>query len=91
MELWRLGANVVTVSNNAENLDNLKKEYPSIEVAYLDLRDWEKSREVIDSLGVFDGLVNNAGIAIIESFLDCSPDSFDEYVDISHFYLPLSY
>ncbi|KAJ0177186.1 hypothetical protein K1T71_007195 [Dendrolimus kikuchii] len=83
VELWRLGANVVTVSNNADNLEKLKEEYPSIEVAFLDLRDWEKTRAAIDSLGVFDGLINNAGIAIIESFLDCTPDSFDEIMSVN--------
>ncbi|KAJ2946013.1 hypothetical protein O0L34_g4933 [Tuta absoluta] len=77
-ELWRQGANVVTISNQQENLDKLKKEYPSIEVACVDLRDWDKTRAVVESLGAFDGLVNNAGIAIIESFLECKPHNFDE-------------
>ncbi|KAG6442345.1 L-xylulose reductase [Manduca sexta] len=83
LELWRQGANVVTVSNNKENLDKLKKEYPTIEVAYVDLRDWDKTREVIDSLGVFDGLVNNAGIAIVEPFLECDRASFRETISVN--------
>lgn len=78
VELWRQGANVVTLSNQPENLAKLKKEYPSIEVVSVDLRDWDKTRQVVDSLGAFDGLVNNAGIAIIEPFLECKPSSFDE-------------
>lgn len=78
LELWRQGANVVTISNQPENLEKLKKEYPSIQVANVDLRNWDKTREVIDSLGVFDALVNNAGIAVIEPFLECSVASFDE-------------
>lgn len=83
LELWRLGANVVTVSNNAENLNKLKEEYPSIEIVYVDLRNWNKTREVIDALGVFDGLVNNAGIAIIEPFLECKKESLNETLDVN--------
>ncbi|XP_075973470.1 L-xylulose reductase-like [Anticarsia gemmatalis] len=77
LELWRLGANVVIISNNADNLNTLKKEYPSIDIAYVDLNDWSETRKVVDSLGVFDGLVNNAGVIKIESFLDCSAASLD--------------
>ncbi|KAL4712284.1 hypothetical protein ACJJTC_004046 [Scirpophaga incertulas] len=77
-ELWRQGANVVTVSNQQKNLEKLKSEYPLIEVATVDLRDCNKTIEVIDSLGTFDGLVNNAGVAIIEPFLQCKFSSFDE-------------
>lgn len=68
----------MTLSNQPDQLEKLKKEYPSIEIASVDLRDWDKTREIVDSLGIFDGLVNNAGVAIIESFLECKPTSFDE-------------
>lgn len=78
LELWRQGANVVTISNRPENLENLTKEYPSIQVANVDLRNWDETKAVVDSLGVFDALVNNAGIAVIQPFLECSAASFDE-------------
>lgn len=80
VELWRLGANVIALSNQPENLEALKKEYPSIEIVNVDLRDWDKTRAAVDSLGALDGLVNNAGIAIIEPALECLPESFDESV-----------
>ncbi|XP_049868926.1 D-erythrulose reductase-like [Pectinophora gossypiella] len=83
VELWRQGANVVTLSNQPENLKNLKMEYPSIEVVSVDLRDWDKTAAVVDSLGVFDALVNNAGVAIIEPFLQCKPSSFDETMTVN--------
>lgn len=77
LELWRQGAHIVVLSNQPENLDKLKKEYPSIEIACVDLLDWDKTRETVGSLGTFDGLVNSAGICILESFFECSPKSYD--------------
>ncbi|KAJ8728117.1 hypothetical protein PYW08_016502 [Mythimna loreyi] len=77
IELWRQGAHVVVLSNQLENLEKLKKEYPTIEIACVDLLDWDKTRDTVDSLGTFHGLVNSAGVAIIESFFECSPASFD--------------
>lgn len=72
------GANVVTISNQLQDLQRLQAEYPTIEIACVDLRDWESTRKTVDSLGVFDGLVNNAGVAIIEPFLECTPTNFDQ-------------
>lgn len=66
------------LSNQPDNLKNLKEEYPSIETVYVDLRNWEETRNVVGALGTFDGLVNNAGVAIIEPFLECTPESLDE-------------
>ncbi|CAG9786190.1 unnamed protein product [Diatraea saccharalis] len=83
IELWKHGANVVTISNQPENLKKLKQQYPSIEVAAVDLRNWEQTREIVDSLGVFDGLVNNAGVAIIEPFMEATPSSFDETISVN--------
>lgn len=77
LELWRLGANVVALSNQTDNLNKLKNEYPSIEIACVDLCDWDKTRKVVDSLGVFDGLVNCAGYINNQPFLECSPEIFD--------------
>ncbi|KAJ8730132.1 hypothetical protein PYW07_017170 [Mythimna separata] len=83
LELWRQGAHVVVLSNQPENLEKLKKEYPTIETTCVDLRDWDKTRETVDSLGTFDGLVNSAGVAIIEPFFECSPESFDTTMAIN--------
>lgn len=78
LELWRLGADVVALSHQAENLAKLKSEYPSIETACVDLADWDATREVVDALGVFHGLVNCAGFIITESLLECTPKVFDQ-------------
>ncbi|XP_026725278.1 L-xylulose reductase-like [Trichoplusia ni] len=83
VELWRQSANVVVLSNQPDNLEKLKEEYPAIETVCVDLRNWEETRKAVDSLGVFDGLVNNAGIAIIEPFLECTPESLDETMAVN--------
>lgn len=66
------------MSNNPENLEKLHSEYPSIKVVHQDLSEWDQTREAVESLGVFDGLVNSSGVAIIEPFFDVSPTSFDK-------------
>ncbi|XP_063380734.1 D-erythrulose reductase-like [Cydia fagiglandana] len=83
IELWRAGANIVAVSRTRAHLEKLQGEYPSIDIVELDVADWEKTRTVIDSLGPFDALVNNAAIAICEPFLECSPKDFDKTFDVN--------
>ncbi|KPJ08153.1 L-xylulose reductase [Papilio machaon] len=83
LELWRLGANVVALSHQADNLYKLKSEYPSIETACVDVRDWDRTRQVVDSLGVFHGLVNCAGVGLMEPFLECKPTTFDASISIN--------
>lgn len=70
---------MVALSNHPENLMKLKKEYPAIEILNVDLCDWKKTREALNALGPFHGLVNSAGIIFIESFLECKPDSLDSF------------
>ncbi|XP_039754343.1 uncharacterized short-chain type dehydrogenase/reductase y4vI-like [Pararge aegeria] len=83
LELWRLGADVVALSHQAENLAKLKSEYPLIETACVDLADWDATREVVDSLGVFHGLVNCAGIVVTESLLECTPTVIDQTMNVN--------
>ncbi|XP_045448612.1 L-xylulose reductase-like [Melitaea cinxia] len=83
LELWRFGAKVVALSQQADNLEALKREVPSVEIACVDLRDWPKTRQVVDSLGIFDGLVNCAGYIHNEPFLECSPEAFDATMNVN--------
>ncbi|CAG9584616.1 unnamed protein product [Danaus chrysippus] len=83
VELWRAGANIVTISRTRSHLESLQSEYPSIDIVDVDISDWEKTREVVESLGHFDALVNNAAIAICEPFLTCSPNDFDRMFDVN--------
>ncbi|CAH2106443.1 unnamed protein product [Euphydryas editha] len=83
IELWRAGANIVALSRTRTHLESLQSEYPSIEIVDVDVADWDKTREVIESLGHFDALVNNAAIAICEPFLTCSAADFNKTFDIN--------
>ncbi|OWR42712.1 L-xylulose reductase [Danaus plexippus plexippus] len=83
IELWKAGAKVVAVSRTQSHLDSLHAQYPSIDVVALDVGDYDKTRQVIDDLGHFDALVNNAAIANCQPFLECSPDVFDRMVNIN--------
>lgn len=56
----------------------MQSEYPSIDIVDIDIADWEKTRQLVESLGHFDALVNNAAVAVCEPFLDCLPSDFDK-------------
>ncbi|XP_022115542.2 L-xylulose reductase [Pieris rapae] len=77
IDLWRAGAKVVALSRTRSHLESLQNEYPSITIVDVDVADWEKTRNVVESLGHFDALVNNAAVAVCQPFLDCTPDAFD--------------
>ncbi|KAI8435938.1 hypothetical protein MSG28_004106 [Choristoneura fumiferana] len=77
VELWRAGAEVVAISRTKSYLDSLQKEYPSITTVALDLANWDESRKVLETLGHFDCLVNNAALGLTEDFLTTTSDNFD--------------
>lgn len=76
--LYQLKANVIAVSKSIEPLNELKSECPDIQIISVDLSNWTKTREALKSLGHIDGLVNNAGIAIIKPFEEFTEQDFDE-------------
>lgn len=83
IELWRGGANIVALSRTKEHLNTLQGEYPSIDIAVVDVGNWHQTRKVVEELGHFDALVNNAGAAVIEPFLESSPESFDRIMNVN--------
>lgn len=83
VELWRAGANIVALSRTRSHLETLQAEFPSIDIVDVDIGDWEKTRKVVESLGHFDALVNNAAVAVCEPFLECSASNFDKTFDIN--------
>ena len=47
----------------------------------VDLTDWEATRAALSPLPAMHGVVNNAAIAVLSSFLDTQPDDFDRCVE----------
>lgn len=85
-ELVNLGANVIGVSRSAGPLDEIKEELKgkSFEALQLDLSDWNLTNEKLKNLDVkLDGLVNNAGIAIIKPFGEFSESDFDQIMNVN--------
>lgn len=77
--LASLGAKVIAVSRSAGPLEALKAECPTIETISVDLSDWNATRAALAKIDRADGLVNNAGIAIIKPYDQLTEKDFDEY------------
>lgn len=71
------GAETLALSNNAERLSNLQKEYPKIQTICLDLMDWNKTEEEIKKLKPVHCLVNNAGADCSTSFWSLKPNAMN--------------
>lgn len=81
-----LGVNVIGVSRSAGPLNELKDELKgkTFEGIQLDLSHWKKTRETLGSLKVkLDGVVNNAGIAIMKDFDDLTEDDYDQVMGVN--------
>lgn len=83
LRLSQCGAQVFAISKTAENLTKLKEECPSIETVQVDISDWNATRNAVTELGDIHLLVNNAGIAKLESFLHVKPDTFDTMMNVN--------
>ena len=75
-ELTESDAKVVALSRTQEDLDNLKADF-GCETVTVDLADVEATKTAVEGIGDIDLLVNNAGVSILESFLDVSVEAFD--------------
>lgn len=75
--LVEAGAEVVALSRTQADLDSLKEEIDCITIT-ADLADADAARAAAEEAGPIDLLVNNAGIAILEPFMEMSVESFDK-------------
>lgn len=82
-KLYNLGANVIALSRSIEYLNELKNECPNIKIICCDLKDWQNTRESLKNLENLDGLINNAGIAIIKPFSELTENDFDETFNVN--------
>ncbi|XP_004518815.1 L-xylulose reductase [Ceratitis capitata] len=82
-QLSNAGAKVIAISKSVEKLKELKESCPSIEIISVDLKNWQNTRDILSKFPQIDGLVNNAGVAIIKSFSDLTEQDFDDTFDVN--------
>ncbi|VVC35134.1 NAD(P)-binding domain,Short-chain dehydrogenase/reductase SDR, partial [Cinara cedri] len=72
--LLELGACVYAI---VEKEENLKSAIPNTKPIVCDVSDWEKTYKTMLEIGPVHGLVNNAGVAVIEPFFNVSQHGWD--------------
>jgi NAD(P)-dependent dehydrogenase (short-subunit alcohol dehydrogenase family) len=80
--LCAAGASVVAAARNVNELARLAEE-TGCEPLMLDVSDEAAIDEALGSLDVFDGLVNCAGIALLERAVDTTAASFDRVMAVN--------
>lgn len=80
--LRRFNARVVAVSRTQSELESLRDEI-GCEIIKADLADPAEARRVGEEAGDIDLLVNNAAVAILETFLDTKVESWDAQMNIN--------
>lgn len=83
MRLSKYGAHVIAISKTQENLNKLTAKDSKIQTICVDLRQWKPTRKAIEQILPIDLLVNNAGIARLNSFLDATEEDFDMTFDVN--------
>uniref|UniRef100_I3N3K9 Dicarbonyl and L-xylulose reductase n=1 Tax=Ictidomys tridecemlineatus TaxID=43179 RepID=I3N3K9_ICTTR len=81
--LHAAGVRVVAVSRTQADLDSLVRECPGVEPLCVDLADWEATEHALGSVGPVDLLVNNAGVALLQPFLEVTKEAFDTSFDVN--------
>ncbi|CAG7827423.1 unnamed protein product, partial [Allacma fusca] len=84
-ELHALEATVYAVSRTQADLEALKGECPGIQPVLLDIADWTKTRETLDTIVTepVDILINNAAIPGPLKFMEITSGDFDEVTNIN--------
>ncbi|XP_018804831.1 PREDICTED: L-xylulose reductase [Bactrocera latifrons] len=77
------GAKVIALSKSVEKLEELKNICSTVETIPVDLKNWQNTRDILSKLPQIDGLVNNAGVAIIKPFTELTEQDFDDTFDIN--------
>tara|TARA_Y100000590_G_scaffold25568_1_gene28965 strand:- start:220 stop:954 length:735 start_codon:yes stop_codon:yes gene_type:complete len=82
-----LGGNVLGTGTNAEKLDQIKKEYPSIKVKKFNIADHSGIEDFIENvsleLGSIDILINNAGMNIDNLSLRMKDEEWKKVIDVN--------
>ncbi|MCI4384014.1 hypothetical protein PGIGA_G00033430 [Pangasianodon gigas] len=83
LALARGGAEVTAVTRTQADLETLVRECPSVKPVCVDLADWDATERALKDVGPIDLLVNNAGCAMLQPFLEITQDSFDKSFDVN--------
>ena len=85
--LYKLDAEILTISSNPNNLENLKKKFPNIKIEKLNLKNQndvvKQFPRLIDSLGGIDILINNAGITKDNLTLRMKEEEWKDVIDVN--------
>ncbi|NXF89056.1 DER reductase, partial [Eubucco bourcierii] len=81
--LSKAGAQVTALSRTAADLESLARECPEIKVLCLDLADWDATEKAVSAAGPFELLVNNAGVAMLQPFLEVTRDALQRSFDVN--------
>ncbi|WP_407572682.1 SDR family oxidoreductase [Deinococcus altitudinis] len=76
------GADVVVISRSAADLEQLTAE-TGCQTITADLSSAQEAERAARSAGDIDLLVNNAGVAVLQSFLETTPDAFDRTMAVN--------
>lgn len=83
MLMVNIKANNFYALNMRKNIYSLKNLYffhfqvSGIEVISIDISNWKEVEKIVKSLGPFDFLVNNAGIASLQNVGEITEEEFD--------------
>lgn len=81
--LYQCGAEVVALSRTLSDLTSLQQECPGIVSVEADLSNIQDTIQQVKSAGPFDLLVNNAGVGILQPFLDVTEESYDRVMEVN--------
>jgi len=82
-----LEGSVLATGTNTDKLDNLKKDFPDINILKFDISDHKKIEEFIENVSSqltgLDVLINNAGINMDNISLRMSEDEWKKVIDVN--------
>jgi len=81
--LSKLGAEVIAISKDERGLISLKQEGGCSTYIAANLADANEARQAAEKAGDIDLLVNNAGVAALDHFLDVKVEDFDLLVNVN--------